>query len=77
MSSKPSFSQEEIDSFMKVVTNWAKSLPKNQQAMLEQVVFRATEPGGALSEEQLSKSVGGMRKVVGEGFWAQWSARQY
>jgi len=75
MSSKPSFSQEEIDSFMKVVTNWAKSLPKNQQAMLEQVVFRAKEPGGALSEEQLAKAVGGLRKE--EGFWAQWSARQY
>jgi hypothetical protein len=81
--SNPQFSQAQIDGFLKTLTTWAKSLPADQQAMLNQVLVRA-KTDLSLSDEQLNSVVGGLRTVltslrlpVMEGEWMQWQARQY
>ncbi len=72
-----SVTQAQIDAFLKTLTTWAKSLPTDQQAMLNQLLGRAKSGGDfSLSDEQLGAIVGGMRRISG-GEWMQWSARQY
>jgi hypothetical protein len=65
--------QPQIDAFLKTLKTWAKSLPKDEQAMLGQLLLR-TKSGGPLSEEQLEHVAGGLR--IEEG-WMQWASRQY
>lgn len=81
--SNPKFTQAQVDAFLKTITTWAKSLPADQQAMLDQLLARA-KANFSLSEEQLSGVVGGLsallinvRRPVMEGDWMQWQARQY
>lgn len=81
--SNPQFTQAQVDAFLKTVTTWAKSLPADQQAMLDQLLARA-KANFSLSEDQLSGVVGGLsallisvRRPVMESDWMQWQARQY
>jgi hypothetical protein len=75
--SKSPVTQAQIDAFLKTLTTWAQSLPTDQKAMLNQVLGRAKSGSEfALSDEQLSGIVAGMRRISG-GEWMQWSARQY
>jgi len=78
------FSQAQIDSFLKTLATWAKSLPSDQQAMLDQLVARA-KSDFSMSDEQLNGVVGGLRSVLTimrtpglmDGEWMRWEARQY
>jgi hypothetical protein len=73
--SKSPVTQAQIDAFLKTLTTWAKSLPTDQQAMLNQVLGRAKSAEFALSDEQLGAIVAGMRRSGDD--WMQWQARQY
>jgi len=82
--SNPQYTQAQVDAFLKTVTTWAKSLPAEQQAMLDQLLTRA-RADFSLSDEQLNSVVGGLRSVLTtmkkpglmSGDWMQWQARQY
>jgi hypothetical protein len=74
--SKSPVTQAQIDAFLNTLMTWAKSLPTDQQAMLNQVLGRAKSGSEfSLSDEQLNAIVAGMRSRGGE--WMQWQARQY
>jgi hypothetical protein len=74
MSENPKFSQARIDAFTKTLTDWAKSLPPNEEAMLEHLLSRAT--GGPLSERQLAQVADGLKRESSFD-WMQWAQRQY
>jgi len=84
--SKPTFTQAQIDAFLKSLTTWAQSLPADQQAMAGQLISQAKSGEGvSLSNEQLDGVVGGLSTIMSSlgirrtlaGEWMRWVGRQY
>jgi hypothetical protein len=76
---------QELEDFVAKLNTWGQSLPRNQQALLHQLLTQAT---GALPDKELEKVVGGVAasssvfqrrflQADPDPLWCKWALNWY